>query len=313
MEAAISGMYNYVGDEYTMYIDTENTSDLDEQLNGEYTGIGVEITTKEDAKTKTTYVEITKIFSNTPAEKAGLKVGDIILKVDDKEMKEAQEVSDTIKKGNKESYEITYNRNGVVNTLTLTREKVYINSVWSTEYDTVGYIKLDSFSALTTTQVIEKLDLFSKKVTSVVIDLRGNTGGYLDAAYSVSDLFVAKGKTIYQIKDKEGKITSYKAESGVYRQFKKIVVLIDGTSASASEITALALKESAGATIVGVKSYGKGTVQETDHLSSGALVKYTISYWLSPNGNSINKIGIEPDKVIEDTTKQLDEAIKMAK
>jgi carboxyl-terminal processing protease len=313
IEAAISGMYNYVGDEYTMYIDTDNTSDLDEQLNGEYTGIGVEIMTKQDEKTKAPYVEITKIFENTPAEEAGLQVGDIILKVDDTEMTDSAQVSDTIKKGNKETYNITYKRNGVVNTLTLTRKKVFINSVWSKTYGNVGYIKLDTFSARTASQVTEKLNAFDKNVSSLVIDLRGNTGGYLDAAYEVSELFVDKGKVIYQIKDREGKITKYKATTGVYRNFKKIVVLIDGGSASASEITALALKESAGAIIVGVQSYGKGTVQETNHLSSGALVKYTVSYWLSPNGNSINKVGITPDKEVIEPDKQLEEGIKAAK
>lgn len=188
-----------------------------------------------------------------------------------------------------------------------------INSVHSEVYDKVGYIKVDTFSATTEAQIKEELDNFNKNVTSLVIDLRDNTGGFLDTAFDVSDLFVEKGKVIYQMKERNNKITSYEAKKGVYRSFNKIVVLINENSASASEILALALKESAGATIVGTKSYGKGTVQETGNLSSGSMVKYTKAYWLSPNGNSINKEGIVPDIQVNDVNKQKDEAIKAAK
>ena len=114
------------------------------------------------------------------------------------------------------------------------------------------------------------------------------------------------------MKDKDGKVTSYKSKTDVYRKFDKIVILINGSSASASEILTLALKENIDAKVVGVKSFGKGTVQETRSLSSGAMVKYTTSYWLSPNGNSINKIGIKPDYEEKDEGKQLDLAISVA-
>ena len=313
IEAAIEGMYNYLDDDYSMYLDKEDTNDLEEQLNGEYTGVGIEITTIQDEQTKTSYVKINRVFKDSPAEKSGLKSGDIILKVDGEIMKDANQVSTTIKKGNKESYDITYKRDGVENTLTLKRDRVFINSVTSEEYDNVGYIKIDTFSATIESQLTNILDDFSSNINSLVIDLRDNTGGYLDTAYKVSDLFLEKGKVVYQLKDRNGKITKYKANNDVYRKFNKIVVLINENSASASEILTLALKESQGAKVVGVKSFGKGTVQETGVLESGSMIKYTTSYWLSPKGNSINKVGIKPDIEVKDIKIQKEEAIKAAK
>ena len=312
IDAAISGMYNYIGDEYTVYMDSTNTSDFLEQLYGEYTGIGVEITNEIDSENNIK-VRVNRVFKNSPAEKSGIIPNDIITKVDGVNVVDSSSLAETIKKGEKDTYQITYIRDGVENELTLTRERVLINSVSSETYDDVGYIKLDTFSATTKDQIKELLDGFDKNVKSLVIDVRDNTGGYLDTAYDVSDLFVKKGKVIYQMKERGDKITSYKATSGVYKRFDKIVVLINNSSASASEILALALKESADATIVGVTSYGKGTVQETSNLSSGAMVKYTKAYWLSPNGNSINKIGVKPDIEVEDPGLQLEEAIRAAR
>lgn len=312
IDAAISGMYNYIGDEYTVYMDSTNTSDFLEQLYGEYTGIGVEITNEIDSENNIK-VRVNRVFKNSPAEKSGIIPNDIITKVDGVNVVDSSSLAETIKKGEKDTYQITYIRDGVENELTLTRERVLINSVSSETYDDVGYIKLDTFSATTKDQIKELLDGFDKNVKSLVIDVRDNTGGYLDTAYDVSDLFVEKGKVIYQMKERGDKITSYKATSGVYKRFNKIVVLINNSSASASEILALALKESADATIVGVTSYGKGTVQETSNLSSGAMVKYTKAYWLSPNGNSINKIGVKPDIEVEDPGLQLEEAIRAAR
>ena len=312
LDAAIGGMYSALGDGYSAYLNESDTLELEEQLNGEYTGIGVEIRTDvlEDGSYQTV---INKIFKNTPAERAGLKVGDILVKIDDTPVESAQHVADTVKRGNKDTYNITYIRDGVEATIPLTREKVFINSVESKTFDNIGYIKLDTFSSTTKDQIIKELDSFDKKVTSLIIDVRDNTGGYLSAAEDVADLFIERGKTIYQLKDRSGNISNYKAQSGVHRKFNKIAVLINGSSASASEILALALKESAGAKIVGTTSFGKGTVQDTKELSSGAMVKVTTSYWLSPKGNSINNVGIMPDKEVKDESKQLDEAKKVVK
>lgn len=310
IEAAIEGMYNYLDDDYSFYMDEETTETLNEQLHGEYSGIGVEITMNDNNE-----VVIKRVFSDSPALEAGLKEGDILIGLDGVDLtgKDTAYFADTVKGSNKKSFDVTYKRDGKTYTVTIERKLVLIDSVSSKEYGNVGYIQITTFSGTTKKQVENKISEFSKNIDSVVIDLRNNTGGYLSAAYDVSDLFIEKGKTIYQLKDKNGKITKYDAKDGVKREFKKIGVIINGTSASASEILALALKESANATIMGSKSYGKGTVQETSTLSSGAMVKYTTAYWLSPNGNSINEKGIEPDVKLTDNSQIINNAIEAIK
>ena len=313
LDAAISGMYNYLGDAYSVYMDAETTQELDEQLQGKYTGIGIEIVSylKEDGVD----IFINKVFKDTPASEAGLLVGDQIIELNGVSLvdKDGQYVSSTIKNSDQETHELKVIREGEELTLTITRKLVYINSISSEVIDGVGYIKMDTFSATALDQMKKMLDGFDSNVKSLVIDVRDNTGGYLTSAYDISNLFIEKGKPIYQIKDRNNKIDIYYAEKDIYRKFDKISVLINQNSASASEILALALKESAGAKIVGIKSYGKGSVQETATLSNGAMAKITIAYWLSPNGNSINLNGIEPDILVEDVDKQLEEAIKAVK
>lgn len=310
IESAIEGMYNYLDDDYSIYMDEETTETLNEQLHGEYSGIGVEITMNDNNE-----VVIKRVFSDSPALEAGLKEGDILIGLDGVDLtgKDTAYFADTVKGSNKKSFDVTYKRDGKTYTVTIERKLVLIDSVSSKEYGNVGYIQITTFSGTTKKQVENKISEFSKNIDSVVIDLRNNTGGYLSAAYDTSDLFIEKGKTIYQLKDKNGKITKYDAKDGVKREFKKIGVIINGASASASEILALALKESANATIMGSKSYGKGTVQETSTLSSGAMVKYTTAYWLSPNGNSINEKGIEPDVKLTDNSQIINNAIEAIK
>lgn len=310
IDAAINGMYGCLPDEYTTYIDKDSTNSLQEQLGGRYTGVGIEIT-MQDSK-----IVINRVFSDSPAYEAGLKKGDILIKLDGVDLsdKDSLYVSTNIKNNKeKDTFEISYLRDGKEYKTTLTKKLVSIESVESEEYGSVGYIKISTFSSVTADQVEDKLNKFNSNIKSIVIDLRDNTGGYLTAAYDISDLFVEKGKNIYQIKDRDEKISSHAASRNVVRKFNKIVVLVNGNSASASEVVTLALKESADAIVVGVKTFGKGTVQETKTLKSGAMVKYTSAYWLSPNGNSINKIGITPDIKVEEIEKQLDEAIKAAK
>ena len=310
IEAAIEGMYTYLNDEYSIYMDEETTKSLEERLDGQYTGVGIEITTDKNNK-----IIINKVFSNSSAMDAGLKAGDELIALDGVLLsdKEYTYVSDTIKNSKKDTFMIKYIREGKEYEVTLKKKNVLIDSVVSKEYENVGYIQIQTFSATTSKQVKDKINNFSKNIDSLVIDVRNNTGGYLSAAYEIADYFVVKGKPIYQLKDRENKITIYKAKNDVLRNFKGISVLINNYSASASEILALALKESANATTIGVKSYGKGTVQETDTLSSGAMIKYTTAYWLSPNGNTINTIGISPDIEEKNSEKQLDIAIKLYK
>lgn len=310
IDAAISGMYSFLNDEYSIYMDNDTTESLNEQLEGTYDGIGIEMTMNNKG-----VIYVTQVFKNTPAEKAGLKPDDILVALDGESLegKTTTEVANIIKKGTKSEFKLTYKRDNIEKTVTVNKKHVYINSVKSERFDNIGYINISTFSATTEEQVKKELDNFDKNISYLIIDLRNNTGGYLNAAYDVSELFLKKGKVIYQLKDRNNKITKFTAKSGEYRHFNNIVVIINGSTASASEILTLALKESANAKIVGTKSYGKGTVQETSKLKSGSMVKYTTAYWLSPKGNSINKIGITPDYKIDGEEEQLKKAIEIAK
>lgn len=310
IDAAISGMYNFLNDEYSIYMDNDMTESLNEQLEGTYDGIGIEMTMNNKG-----VIYVTQVFKNTPAEKAGLKPDDILVALDGESLegKTTAEVASIIKKGTKSEFKLTYKRDNIEKTVTVNKKHIYINSVKSERFDNIGYINISTFSATTEEQVKKELDNFDKNISDLIIDLRNNTGGYLNAAYDVSELFLKKGKIIYQLKDRNNKITKFTAKSGEYRHFNNIIVIINGSTASASEILALALKESANAKIVGTKSYGKGTVQETSKLKSGSMVKYTTAYWLSPEGNSINKTGITPDYKIDGEEGQLKKAIEIAK
>ena len=314
IEAATKGMFDYL-DVYTNYIDQETTVDVQDRLNGEYKGIGVEIANNDSG-----FVEIKTIFPNTPAEEVGLKPGDLIISINGESMigKTSADVANTIK-GNPNVKFITlvYRRNNKDETVKIDISKVIIPSVESKMLEgNIGYIKLSTFSNTTYNQVKTSLEELEKKnMKSLIIDVRDNSGGYLNSAKDISELFLKKGKIIYQLKYRDGNIEKVYSTKDNTRDYK-VVVLTNEFSASASEILAIALKESYGATLVGKKTFGKGTVQDTDILSNGSMVKYTSAYWLSPNGNSINNFGIDPDIEVdlkETGDSQLDKAIETLK
>lgn len=290
VDAAIQGMYQYLGDPYTSYIDEEATEDLTDRLNGEYTGIGVEITKVENG------ILVITVFEGGPAQKAGVEAGDIIVKVNGEDItsKSAAEVSSMIKNSKSSSIEISFLRAGITITKTLNISNVNVPSVSKENFDGVGYIKIDTFSNTTYNQFKNALEsLENEGIKSLIIDVRNNGGGYLNSAVEIAELFIEKGKNIYGLENKNG-TTFYTDDTKTKRDYK-IAVLINGASASASEILTCALKESYGITTIGTTSYGKGTVQETSNLSTGGMVKYTTAYWLTPNGNKINNVGIIPD------------------
>lgn len=298
IDAAIEGMYNYLGDPYTSYIDQSSTDDLTDRLNGEYTGIGVEITKIEEG------IIVINVFENGPAYNAGIEPGDILVKLNGNDItnSSAADVSNSIKNSNQSSVELSVLRDGITITKTVNIKNVNVPSVSKENFNDTGYIKIDTFSNTTYTQFKEALEALEKNnINGLVIDVRNNGGGYLNSAAEIAELFIEKGKNIYGLENKKGK-TFYEDNTKTQRNYK-IAVLINSSSASASEILASALKESYGATIIGTTSYGKGTVQETSKLSSGGMVKYTIAYWLTPNGNSVNNVGIKPDiEIILDKT-----------
>lgn len=298
LDAGIKGMLDFLDDEYSFYMDKEETEAFNEQVEGKYNGIGVEIQLTDSG------VVISRIFENTPAERAGLQIGDMFLKVGDEDVSEKYpaEISSIIKTSDTNKITVTVKRDNEEKEFSLTLEEVQIESVTSKIIDKnnkkIGYIYLSVFASNTYQQFLNELTkLEVEEIDSLVIDVRDNTGGYLNCVTNIASLFLEKGKVIYQL-DTRGVVEKFTDSTKNSRDYS-VAVLINGASASASEILASALQESYGATIVGTNSYGKGTVQRAYQLESGATVKYTIQKWLTPDGNWINEVGVEPDFKVE--------------
>lgn len=292
IEEAISAMLKYLGDNYTTYLDKNQTSMLNDTLAGEYRGIGIIISDRE----------VKEVLDNSPAKTAGLQPGDIITKVNDEDVTElsSSDIANKIKKSTKKSVSITILRNNEEKTIMIEISTLYIPAISKTIIDNtnIGYLSLSTFSSSVDKQVEEALKYFDENnIESLIIDLRGNSGGFLSAAENVANLFLEKGKIIYSLQDKKGtKIVKDRTKD--HKKYK-IVVLINGGTASASEILAAALKDSYGATLVGKTSFGKGKVQQTVNLKNGSMAKYTSAKWLTPGGECIDTKGIKPDVEVE--------------
>ena len=299
IDGAINGMINSLGDPHTNYFNKEETDSFNEIMNGVYEGIGAEISINNDGK-----IIVHSVFKNSPAYKEGLQFNDIILEVNGKSTEgiTTTETVALIKDPKKPIANIIIDRNGERLEFNIKKEVIVIESVESKIYTQnnkkIGYIIVNNFANNTYGQFKEHLlNLEKDNINALIIDVRGNSGGYLHSVTNMLDLFLEKGKVIYQIQDRHN-TQVYKATTNDSRNYQ-VAVLVNEGSASASEILAISLKESYGAKVIGTKSYGKGTVQVTKDLSSGAMIKYTIQKWLSPNGNWINEIGVEPDIKVE--------------
>ena len=299
IDGAVEGMISSVGDTFTSYSDTESTSSFDETINGSYEGIGCTVATLEDGT-----ISVIDMFDDSPSYKAGLKVGDVILKVDGEsyEGKNSNDISNYIKNSGKSKIVLTVKRNNEDKDISINLSKVEIphvsGKVIEQDNKKIGYIKISLFASNSYKQFKNKLDELEKSnIDDLIIDVRDNSGGYLSSVTDICNLFLDKGKVIYQLEDSKGKVK--KKDTTKEKRKYDIVVLINGGSASASEILASAIKESYGGDIVGTNSYGKGTVQQTKKLLDGSMIKYTTQKWLTPDGNSINEVGVTPTKVVE--------------
>lgn len=298
IEEAINAMVSSVGDEYTSYVDSENTAEFNELVNGTYEGIGCTIQLQE------TGIVVIEVFEDGPSDKAGLKPNDIILKVDELDATtiSADEVSNYIKNESDAKIEMVVKRGEEERTINLTRGTVETPVVSSAIYEQngkkVGYLSISIFSSVASKQFNAKLDsLEDEGIDSLIIDVRDNNGGYLATVTDIISELLPKGKVIYQI-ETDDKKESTKDKTFASKDYP-IAVLVNGASASASEILAAAIKESYDGYVVGTTTFGKGTVQQTKQLSDGSMIKYTIENWLTPDGNWINDTGIEPTHVVE--------------
>ena len=324
INGAIKGMTEALGDNYSSFIDDNQSDTYDVLLVGEYTGVGIQISQLIGGNE----IVISAVFDNSPALKAGLEVGDVVKSINgiSTDGMNTSDIGDYIKNGNITNFDIVVTRNGEEKSFKVERGPIVIDSVTSEMFERegkkIGYIRIDVFALNTDEQFEENLKkLESEGMNSLIIDVRGNTGGHLSSVTNIISEFLDSSKIIYRTSTKTKEEIKY-SKGNTAKEYE-IILLVDGQSASASEVLASALKESYGAKLLGTKTFGKGTVQEMQEIeSTGKNYKMTTKKWLTPNGNWINGIGITPDYEVELNTKyyenpirendnQLNEALKL--
>ena len=300
LKKALESVVNSLGDPYSTVIDNSLSNSINTELKGQYSGFGIQI-----ANTKDNRILIVSIIDDSPALEAGLKAGDIILKMDGEsvEGKTTDEFTKLVKSSNKQTITLTLLRDNKEIDIAVTRKIVTLKSVSSKIFEQegkkVGYIYISIFAANTDSQFKKELiDLEKKGINSLIIDVRDNTGGHLTSVENIISMFLDKKHVIYQIESK-GKTTKTYSKNNDSKKYK-VVMLVNENSASASEMLTAAMKEEYNSEVVGMKTFGKGTVQEVGNTSNTNLnYKITTKKWLTPKGNWINKKGIEPTIKVE--------------
>lgn len=296
-EGAYEGIVYALGDIYSVYYTPEEAEEIFRESEGIYYGIGAYVQMDE----VTGYVKITGTIKNTPAEEAGLMAGDILYMVDGEDMAgmDTTQVVLRIKGEEGTKVHLTLVRDGEYVEVDVERRKIESPTVeYSMLDDRMGYIQLAEFDDVTVNQFATALDaLKAEQAEGFVLDLRGNPGGNLDSVVAIADMLLDEGMILYT-EDKYGNGEEYRSEEGKVLDLP-MVVLVDGNSASASEVLSGALKDHDEATLVGTTTFGKGLVQTIRTLRDGSAVKLTISAYFTPSGANIHGTGIEPDVVVE--------------
>lgn len=294
VEGANRGMVEATGDPYTTYLDAEDAKAFDADLGGRFEGIGAQLGKKEN----NVFIEMT--IGDSPAQKAGLMAGDIIMKVNDQDAT-GWSIGQAVKeiRGEKgTTVKLTILRGGAeVKEFSIVRETIVDPSVKSEiTADNIGILRISRFSQAETFQLAQRAaeDYKNKGVKAVVVDLRGNGGGYLAAAQDIAGLWL-RNKVVVTERENGQVVETLRTGLNPVLEGVPTVVLVDGGSASASEILAGALRDHGAAKIVGQKTFGKGSVQTIEELPGGAQLKVTIRKWYTPKGINVNKEGIKPD------------------
>ena len=317
-EGIYSGYINALGDPYSVYYDKEETKALFESTSGEYSGIGVVFFFFFYTKMSTAV----QVYPDSPAEKAGVKAGDILYKVDGEDVT-AEDLSEVVarirgEEGTIVTLTVLRGENHEEVTLDITRGVVQVQTVtYTMKENQIGYIRITEFDKVTYEQFENALnELTQQGMEGLVVDLRANPGGNLDTVSQILDLLLPKGTIVYT-EDKNGKRQEWTSDEE--HQFTQpLAVLVDGNSASASEIFAGAVQDYGIGTLVGTTTFGKGIVQQLIQLPDDTCVKLTISEYFTPNGRNIHKKGIDPDVEVEyvsdeenpDADNQLDAALE---
>lgn len=297
-KVAIDTMLASLDDDYSRYLNKKEYAEQNSSIESKISGIGVNIM-NDSGK-----IVVYSVIDNTPAKEYGLKPNDIIIKVGDKNVS-GMNIADVAalvrgEEGTKVAIEILRNNKKI--TKIIPRKTIKIQSVKSSIKNDIGYIQVSSFIGTSTSnEFVSALDK-TKDTKGLILDLRGNTGGLLANAIFIANMFMDNG-TIVNIVSRDGKVENIKAQANSVRVEKPVVVLVDGASASASEILSGALKDHHRAVLVGTKTFGKGMVQRIIPLPNSTGLNLTIAKYLTPNGSDINKKGIEPDYVVKYTEK----------
>jgi len=306
IQGAIDGLVAAYDDPYTVYLPPADAQSFAADISGEFSGVGMEVGMRDGL------VTIIAPLPGTPAEQAGLRAGDIIIRIDDvsAERMRIDQAVDLIRGEKGTVVTLTIYREGEMEFIEIpvTRDTIAIPTVKTEQIGDVYVIALYSFNAVAEAKMIDALNEYLRSdATKLVIDVRGNPGGFLESAVAIGSFFVPSGKVIVQEsfvdESKNDTFRSRGRQVGVFTP-ENLVVLVDGGSASASEILAGALKDHDLATVIGMQTFGKGSVQELVELRDGSSLKVTIARWLTPQGTSISDGGLAPDITIDRTGEQ---------
>lgn len=297
INGAINGMVQALDDPYSDYMDTKEAKNFHESISSSFEGIGAEIQELDG------FIQIVSPIKESPAEKAGLKPNDKVISVDGKSIQgmSATEAVLLIRGEKGSTVTLSIERPGMAEPMdvSIVRDTIPIETVYGEMIEGeegIAKVQLTSFSENTTKELINTLnELESQGMKGLVLDLRQNPGGLLDQAIAIASLFLPDNEMILQIEDREGNRQEIKSSSSHSNPEVPLVVIVDKGSASASEILAGAFKESGNITLVGEKTFGKGTVQRAQDFKDGSNLKFTTEKWLTPKGNWIHKKGITPD------------------
>lgn len=292
-QAGLKAFVSGLGDIHSSLFTAKEASDYNDAVDGDIYGIGITFIPVSQG------IMITKAFADTPANNAGLAAGDLITKIGDEDIKglSVAKIKSLITGAAGTNIKLTYIHEGKESEKEITREKID-TSLFSKiiKEKNLGYVQINTFGSGTASKMKETLEKFQEQnISNIVLDVRNNGGGYLNAAIDILDLFLDTDDIIYQMKTKDSSIRATYAKSDSKFTFNKGYVLINGNTASASEITAAALQENLNYQLIGTKTYGKGSAQAQKTLSNGSVLKYTYATWYTPKGKSINDKGIKPD------------------
>ncbi len=312
MEGIYSGLVEALDDPYSSYMSSDKYEEWSSDISGEFGGIGVTFTKDDEGE-----FLIVSVIDDTPAYKAGLRAGDIIEAVDGKTYDDMSDIVEVIRGEEGTSLKLKYKRDDSEKTVTITRDIIQIESVKSEiRKDNIGYIRISSFIETTSEDFRQALsEMEAAEVEGMVIDIRNNGGGLVSEGLDVADELLGKCTLICYVDNKGNKTYSYSDKDKTDIPY---VLLVDGATASTSEILTAAVKDNNGGKIVGTKTFGKGIIQNTCKFKDGSALKLTVMRYLSPDGNEIHKKGIKPDYVVklkknDDTDYQLNKAVKLLK